>query len=213
MKIPSLLLALPLLLTGCMPSPYGGGMMVGGTGQMPNMDRMEKKQDLMQKMMADPQVPGWYEQRERLAMAMGDKVFDKPFDRVFDSLTIALASMEANVNNMERQSGYITAAVPRLNPERAAQLRKAQQIEVCQHLGYDPSLLEKQGPYEIDLDSMSGMERMGQAMTISLVKQSPTQTKVKIRFSNVDYPAEVQELYKTVWPAVDKQIFLDKNVD
>jgi hypothetical protein len=54
---------------------------------------------------------------------------------------------------------------------------------------------------------------MQQAMTISLVKQSPTQTKVKIRFSNVNYPAELQEYYKIVWPAIDKQIFLDKAVD
>jgi hypothetical protein len=35
-------------------------------------------------------------------------------------------------------------------------------------------------------------------MTISLVKQSPTQTKVKIRFANVNYPEELQEYYKVL---------------
>src|SRR3712207_2550874 len=110
-------LALALSASGCAPQPAAMGMR-----GMPDMDRMEKKQELMQKLMSDPQVPTWYDQREKVTMAMGDRVFDKEFDRVFDSLTIALASMEANVNNMERQSGYITSAVPRLNPTRAEQL-------------------------------------------------------------------------------------------
>ena len=203
---------LALSLAGCGPSPGGGAMV--GMGGMPDMDRMQKKQELMQKMMGDPQVPAWYQEREKITLAMGDRVFDKEFDRVFDSLTIALGTLEANVNNMERQSGYITAAVPRLNPERAEQLRKQSMREFAKHHGYDPKLVdEKKGAYDIDLDSMSGMQRIGQAMTISLVKQSPTQTKVKIRFSNVNYPAELQEYYKVVWPAIDKQIFLDKNVD
>ena len=205
-----LLFVVWIVVAGCAPQPSAG--LFGASG-MPDMDRMEKKQELMQKLMADPQVPAWYTEREKIAQAMGDRVFDKDFDRVFDSLTIALASMEANVNNMERQSGYITSAVPRLNPERAEQLRKASMVDYCKHNGYDPSLLDKQGAYEIDLDSMSSFSRMQQAMTISLVKQSPTQTKVKIRFSNVNYPAELTEYYKIVWPAIDKQIFLDRNVD
>lgn len=184
-----------------------------GMRGMPDMDRMEKKQELMQKLMTDPQVPAWYTQREKITQAMGDRVFDKEFDRVFDSLPIALSSLEANVNNMERQSGYITSAVPRLNPERAEQLRKQSMIEYCKANNYDPKLLDKEGPYEVDLESMTAFSRMNQAMTISLVKQSPTQTKVKIRFSNVNYPGELQEFYKVVWPAIDKQIFMDKSVD
>jgi hypothetical protein len=207
----TLLLALPL--TGCM-APMGGspGMMAGGSG-MPDMKRMEQQQALMQKLMSDPQVPAWYQQREKIAMAMGDRVFDKPFDRVFDSMTVALATMEANVNNMERASGYITSAVPKLPPEKAKALQRQQMVEVCQNEGFDPAILDKKGPYEIDLESMSQMSRMQQAMTISLVRQGPNQTKVKIRFSNVNYPAEVTELYRQVWPAIDKQIFLDRNVD
>lgn len=213
MKRLALASLLALSLAGCAPSPGGGAMMMG-TGGMPDMDRMQQKSDLMQKMMGDPQVPAWYQEREKITLAMGDRVFDKDFERVFDSLTVALASLEANVNNMERTSGYITAAIPRLNPERAEQLRKQAMREFAKHHGYDPKLVdEKKGPYDIDLDSMSGMQRIGQAMTISLVKQSPTQTKVKIRFANVNYPAELTEYYKVVWPAIDKQIFLDKNVD
>ena len=36
------------------------------------MKRMEQKQDLMQKMMGDPQVPAWYPEREKITLAMGD---------------------------------------------------------------------------------------------------------------------------------------------
>ena len=184
-----------------------------GGPNISDMKRMEQKQDLMQKMMGDPQVPSWYREREKITNAMGDRVFDNDFDRVFDSLTIALATLEANVNNMERQSGYITSAVPRLNPERAEQLRKTSMRDFARHHGYEESIIDKESAYEIDLESMSGFTRMSQAMTISLVRQSPTQTKVKIRFSNVNYPPELAEYYKVVWPAIDKQIFLDRNVD
>ena len=57
---------------------------------------------------------------------------------------LALGTLEANVNNMERQSGYITSAVPRLNPERAEQLRRASMVDYCKANGYDPKLLDKE---------------------------------------------------------------------
>jgi hypothetical protein len=201
------LTALPLA-GGCAPSPGTMGM-----SGMPDMKRMEQKQELMQKLMSDPQIPPWYQGREKVTLAMGDRVFDKPFDRVFDSCTIALANLEANVNNMERQSGYITSAVPRLDPERQERLRDDAMVEYVRYHKYDPKILEKQGAYDIDVDAYSSLGRMGQAMTISLVRQSENQTKVKIRFSNVNYPRELEEYYKTVWPAIDKQIFLDRNLD
>jgi hypothetical protein len=197
-------------LVGCGPAMMGPSMQMSS---MPDMNRMEKKQALMQELMGDPQLPAWHSEREKITQSMGDKIFDKDFDRVFDSLTIALGTLEANVNNMERQSGYITSAVPRLSPERSQQLSKDSMRAYASAKGYDPSLIETKGPYEVDLESMSSFSRMNQAMTISLVKQSPTQTKVKIRFSNINYPPELIEYYKTVWPAIDKQIFLDRNVD
>lgn len=205
---PLIYTALIATFTGCAPAMMGPSM-----SGMPDMDRMEKKQSLMQELMSDPQLPAWHSEREKITQAMGDRIFDKDFERVFDSLTIALATLEANVNNMERQSGYITSAVPRLSPERASQLSEQSMRAYASAKGYDPSLLDKQGPYEVDLESMTSFSRMNQAMTISLVRQSPTQTKVKIRFSNINYPPELVELYKTVWPAIDKQIFLDRSVD
>ena len=211
--IASLVASSSLAVVGCAPNPYAGMNMNAG---MSDQDRMMKKQELMMKMsMGDTSIPAWYTQREKLTLALGDRIFDKPFDRVFDSVTVALANLGSNVNNMERQSGYITCQAPRLDPQREEQLRKAAMVDFAKANGYDPKLLEKSGPYDIDIESMAGgkFARMGQQMTISLVRQGPTQTKVKIRFSNVDYPRELEEYYKTVWPAIDKQIFLDRNLD
>jgi hypothetical protein len=58
------------------------------------------------------------------------------------------------------------------------------------------------------------MERGGGAgLTLSMVKQSAQQTKVKLRFDGIYYPRQVEELYKRVWAEVDKQMFLDKALD
>src|SRR3954470_9617279 len=101
-----------------------GGPKVGaGAGAMPDYKKLQQQTEMMQKLASEPDIPPWYNQRERVAQAMGDRVFDKEFDRVFDSVTVALATLGANVNNMERQSGYITSAVPQLSPEREKQLQ------------------------------------------------------------------------------------------
>ena len=58
------------------------------------------------------------------------------------------------------------------------------------------------------------MERGGGAgLTLTMVKQSARQTKVKLRFDGTYYPRRVEELYKKVWAEVDKQMFLDKALD
>ena len=192
-----------------------GGPKAPGMGAMPDADKMQKQSEIMQKLMSEPDIPPWYAQRERVAQSMGDRVFDKEFDRVFDSVTVALATLGANVNNMERQSGYITSAVPSLNPQREKQLQLQAAREWCRYNKYDPTLIEKDkdDAYGLDVFSMSSMTRFGQAMTISMVRQGREQTKVKVRFAGVHYPGQVEEYYKTIWPAIDKQIFLDRGLD
>jgi hypothetical protein len=34
-----------------------------------------------------------------------------------------------------------------------------------------------------------------------------------VKSANANYPPEMQEYYKVVWPAIDKQIFLDRAVE
>jgi len=210
--VPRVVLTLSLCTVGI---GCGGPKVGGGMGPMPDHKKLQQQTEAMQKLASEPDIPPWYAQRERVAQAMGDRVFDKEFDRVFDSVTVALATLGANVNNMERQSGYITSAVPQLNPQREKQMQMQAAREWCKYNKYDPKILEKDKDdfYSIDVFGMSAMGRMGQAMTISMVRQGQTQTKVKVRFSNIHYPGQLEEYYKTIWAAIDKQIFLDKGLD
>ncbi len=133
---------------------------------------------------------------------------------MFDSMITTLASLGCRVNNMERASGYITSSIPQLPPEQQEGLRKEALAQYAQAKGYPPSVLRKQGPYDIDFDMDAMMERQGGAgLTLSMVKQGARQAKVKLRFDGVYYPRQVDELYRKVWAEVDKQMFLDKALD
>jgi hypothetical protein len=201
----------PVGLGGLMGTPSSGGQGV----ETPDMNRIMAKQQIMQDLMANPDTPAWHEQREKLALAMGDRIFDKDFNRVFDSLTVAIATLGSRVQNMERQSGYIAASAPSLPPARQQALSHEGMQDYARQKGYDPRLLEKQGQYDtFDVESLSGMQgRYVAGMTVSMVRQAASQTKVKIRFDNIYYPRLVEEYYKLVWTTVDKQIFLDKGID
>ena len=202
-------LILPLLTLACAPAP----IMPGGMGNMPDMDRMNSQRDMMMEYMKDPDAPQWKNQREQIVNAMGDRVFDKDFNRVFDSITVALGTLECAVANMERQSGYINASIPAIDPMLRKQIEKQSLNDWARGHGYDPKLTERQGDYDMDLGMVDGMAMIGRTMNISVVKQSEAQVKVKIRFANLHQPKYVEEAYKKIWPAIDKQIFLDKNLD
>jgi len=189
-------------------------MLFTGCVSTPDTDRMMSQSRLMQDLMKEPDLTEWYNQRKRVTQAMGDRVFDKSFDRVFDSLTVAIASMGMTVDNMEKESGYIVARGQILPPVQSKQLRSEELTAWCVAKGYDPSLLEQRSKYDIDPDMGSGMmERFTTTLTISLVKQSKKQTKVKLRFNGIYFPKKLEEYYKIVWPKLDKQIFLDKEID
>lgn len=181
---------------------------------MGDPDSMMAKAQLMQDMMSSPDLPAWHEQREKMSMAIGDRQFDQGFERVFDSMTVALASLGCRVNNMERASGYITATIPELPPAQleALQMEGARQYAVSK--GYSADIFDKKGgPFDTMLDPNSMMSRYMSGLTLSMVKQGPEMTKVKLRFDNVYYPGLVDQYYAVVWRAVDKQMFLDKGLD
>jgi hypothetical protein len=188
----------------------------GGMGGY-NVETMMAKQKLMMELMNEPDLPAWHAQRERMAMAVGDRTFDKTFDAVFDGMTIALATMGARVNNIDRQSGYITAFLPDLGPELKATLQQEALTQYAVAKGYPASVTQKTGGMDDMIDASMGqnmMSRMGgSGLTLTMARFSPTQTKVKLRFDNIYYPRMLQELYTRVWAAVDKQMFLDKALD
>jgi hypothetical protein len=190
-----------------------GGCISGGMPGMPDTDRMMKQMQLMQARMKDPDRPEWYKQREQITEALGDRVFDRDFNRVFDSLVVAMATLGVHVDNMERQSGYVSATGNLLPPDLAMQLRRDEAVEWCKLTGNDPDLLDVRKTYDMDPDSMASMTKSMIGLTISLVRQGDKQTKVKLRFANAYYPKYVEECYKAVWPAIDKQMFVDKGTD
>jgi len=201
--------AVPMLLAGCFSTITGTDPITGI-----DTDRMSSQSRLMQQLMKEPDVPTWHKQREQITQALGDRVFDKEFNRVFDSLIVALASMGMTVGNMERQSGFIVAHGQILPPEQSKQLHSEELEAWCIANGYDTSLLEHRGKFDIDPDVGSGMmQQFGTTLTVTLVKQSEKQTKVKLRFNGIYYPRTLEESYKALWPSLDKQIFIDKGID
>ena len=191
------------------------GGQVGGKHGMPDMEAMQAKGRLMQDLMSNPDLESWHAQRQTMMLALGDRVFDRTFDEVFDGMIIALASLGCRVNNIERMSGYITASLPDLGPQRMNALQQEAIAEFVRVKGYPASVLQKQHGFDVEPEIGSNMMmRMGgSGLTMTIAKQSPAQTKVKLRFDNVYYPKMGQEFYRVLWVAVDKQMFLDRALD
>jgi hypothetical protein len=198
----------------------GGGIGVGGPAQAGvmrqqiDMGAIQSQQQLMNDLMSSPDLPAWHDERQKLTMARGDRVFDKSFSEVFEGMIIALATLGSRVNNMDHASGYITASIPDLGPERNKELQTEQLAEYAKIKGYPDSVLQNQR-YGMNLATTQSMyARMGgSGLTLTMVHQSANQTKVKLRFDNVYFPKTEDELYRNVWAAVDKQMFLDKALD
>lgn len=210
-------------LAGCATPNPAGALFTGDTSAMRgmggamgigNIEDMMGKQKLSMDMMSNPDLPAWHAQREKMAMAIGDRTFSRPFSRVFDSLTVAMATLGSRVQNMERASGYITGSIPQLEPTRTAAMQDAGMRQYAVAKGYPASIFDKKnsgGMMDIDFGGM--MARGMAGFTLSLVRQGAKDTKVKLRFDNVYYPELVAEYYKLVWAAVDKQMFLDVALD
>jgi hypothetical protein len=179
-----------------------------------DMNAMQAQRQLMNDLMSSPDLPAWHDERLKLAMARGDRVFDKSISEVFEGMVTALATLGSRVNNMDHASGYITASIPDLGPERTQELQSEQLAEYAKIKGYPDSVLQPTA-FGMPLNLTQNMfARMGgSGLTLTMVRQSADRTKVKLRFDNVYFPKTEDELYRNVWAAVDKQMFLDKALD
>jgi len=210
-------------LAGCGSIPIVGAYIDPATrNYQADSELIQQRQKIAMEFNNRPDTDAWHEQRSKISLAMGDRVFDKDFGRVYDSLTLAASSLELKVSNMERTSGYISASGITLSPTEADTIYRQAVNEWCQQKGYDASVLDKQfktadmANVGAMIDSGTMMQKyktMQKTLTFQLVKMGDNQTKVKLRFADVYFPGEVEAYYKLVWRAVDKQIFVDQNID
>jgi hypothetical protein len=153
----------------------------------------------------------WGEEDARINEALGERVYDKDSDVVFSAAVTGLADNGFVVKNMERQSGYILAEG--FGPIPPAQFKKLAQM------GADE--LNK-----VSSRHWSPQVSSSRSVTITVLRLGDQKTKVKMRIvrpqtstnSNGNYfkdiyPAILQAEYQCCWQALEKQMFLDENLD
>lgn len=171
----------------------------------------EQKMKLSQQIIKDPDLPVWYETREKIILAEGDQIIDGGVDDVYRAIITGISSLEVNVNNVEKESGFISASGKVLPPDRAATYRRERMVEYAKAKGFNPKAADP-GPF-FDPETTSAIMEQATQMTVTVGPHGEGKTKVKVRFSKIYYPPELQECYSLFWQSVDKQGFLDRALD
>ena len=156
-------------------------------------------------------MSAWGEENKRQNAALGERTYDKDYDLVFTAVITAFADMGFSVKNMERQSGYILAEGPMpLSPEREAELGK----EAVKEVNRVSPITYRVAPGNAT-----------QAATMTIIRMGEKRTKVKMRIATVAiagnsyahyyslYPPLLEAEYQKMWQGLEKQIFLDENLD
>ncbi|MGD1018328.1 MAG: hypothetical protein ABSA12_03305 [Verrucomicrobiia bacterium] len=153
----------------------------------------------------------WGEQDARLNEALGERVYDKDFDAVFSAAVTGLSDIGLAVKNMERQSGYILAEGPTPLPKdqyESLVLKSCAEINKVSSQHWTPQL-----------------GNATKSVTITVLRLGDHKTKVKMRDVvseihsgasnkyNDEYPPTLEAEYQSLWRALEKQIFLDENLD
>lgn len=209
--------ALAILASGCATDIFGNPTPYGIRQEW---KIQEKKNRIWSAYFRNPDADAWYSERQQIVDAIGQRDYDNvSFDRVFDSVVLALGSLEVPVVNMERQSGYLLAEGLRLSPSESQQYRHERIRAWATVSGYDAQVLDVElktigRGWGINYDvAENEFGKVQKTLTLQLVRLAPDRTRVKARFSNVLYPKELSDYYERIWSAVDKQIFIDDNLD
>lgn len=153
----------------------------------------------------------WKEQNKRQNQAMGERVYNKQFDLVFTAIITGLADIGLPIRNMERMSGYILAEGP-------LPISVEEETRICETMVQE---LNSVSPRRWNLTPGNAKH----SATITILRVGNGQTKVKIRISVIDirttastvysaiYPPILEEEYKVVWRAIERQVFLDEHLD
>ncbi len=147
----------------------------------------------------------YIERNNRLNLALGERVYDKSFNRIFDAIIIGMPDTGYTVKNMEKSSGYIFAEGKyEMPPDQFIRMVEEMRQEIRNVSGFK---IKNDIIYEA---------REVDAVSISLLSFGNQQTKVKIRIKTDapnTYPPYLEEIYKSVWRAIERQVFLDENLD
>ena len=153
----------------------------------------------------------WGDENKRQHQAFGERVYDKDYDTVFTAIITAFADMGFSVKNMERQSGYILAEGP-------CPFSAEKEVEIGQRMVDE---LNQVSPRVWHVTPGNATK----AATMTVVRLADKRTKVKMRFSTVGiagnyssryystYPPLLQAEYEHMWRGLERQIFLDENLD
>ncbi len=147
----------------------------------------------------------YIDRNNRSHLALGERVYDKTFNRIFDAIIIGMPDTGYTVKNMEKSSGYIFAEGKyEMPPDQFIRMVEEMRQEIRNVSGFK---IKNDIIYEA---------REVDAVSISLLSFGNQQTKVKIRIKTDapnTYPPYLEEIYKSVWRAIERQVFLDENLD
>lgn len=153
----------------------------------------------------------WGEQNKRQNQALGEQVYDKEFDLVFSAIITGLSDIGFSIRNMERVSGYVLA-------EGSLPIPIEEEARIGESMVQE---LNSVSPRRWNVTPGNSK----QAATITVLRVGNGQTKVKLRISTAEirsnhstvysaiYPPILEETYKAIWRALERQIFLDENLD
>lgn len=178
----------------------------------------------------------WQTEVSKVNLASGEKIYEKGYDQIFDSVITALSNLGMKIDSTEKQSGIINATGNPLAMDLRKKLNYQKASDYAKIEGYDPVILEvpvvvntlnnkdTYNPLGLTVRVLNqgvagnkdAYNSAGLAALITnqvVVNPKADKTKVKLRIVREFYPPYAEEVYKAVWNEIDKQLFLDVNID
>lgn len=153
----------------------------------------------------------WSQENQRLAGALGERVFEKYDDMVFSAIMLAWTHAGLDVTQCGRASGFIIAeGKSPLPADEAAPLCKRRTEEVARLGGRHAKSPPDPGRYRV----ITTLTRLGKSTTrVSLRLTAAPHDGAGGRSRPPEgYPPIIEAIYKTLWQRLDRQIFVQEHL-